>query len=72
MSYQWDNKDMKLRKAREIRINVRVPESEKSELREVSAMSGITETLIVRSAIKKTAADIRRQVEAGKGVAIVI
>lgn len=56
----------------EIRINVRVPIAEKVALREVATLSGITETMIVRHAIKKTLSEIRKQVEAGQGVAIVL
>lgn len=60
------------KKKKEIRVNVRVPEVEKTELQEAAARSGITETLIVRSAIKKAVADIHKQIDSGKGVAIVI
>lgn len=60
------------KKKKEIRVNVRVSEAEKNALRQAGTISGITETLIVRSAIKRAVADIHRQVDAGKGVAIVI
>lgn len=56
----------------EIRINVRVPRTEKDELKQVGELSGLSETLIVRHAVKKTLVDIRKQIDAGKGVAIVI
>lgn len=63
---------MKSKKKKEIRINVRVPQDEKDELREVSAKTKITETMIVRHALKKALPDLLNQVEAGEGVAIVI
>lgn len=62
----------KKKQDREIRINIRVPEAEKHDLKEVSGQTGITETLIVRHAVKKTLAEMRRQVEAGEGVTVVI
>lgn len=66
-----DNTDM-AKKKKEIRINIRVPETEKEALKDAAEKSGLTETLVVRSAIKKAVADIHKQIDSGKGVAIVI
>lgn len=59
-------------KTREIRLNIRIPEQEKQDVKDVAAMAGITETLLIRSAVKKHIAQIRRRIEAGEGVSIVI
>lgn len=63
---------MKKKKNKEVRINIRVPQDEKDELKQVASQTKITETMIVRHALKKALPELRSQFAAGEGVAIVI
>lgn len=74
MGYYRDTQDMtdKKNKTQEIRLNIRIPESEKQDVKEVAAQAGITETLLIRTAVKKQITAMRKRIAEGKDIAIVV
>lgn len=49
-----------------------MPEDEKVALRQAAELSGVSATLIVRSGVKRQVEALLKQVDAGKGVTLVI